>query len=182
MAIQDRNLSVGTKLYARYKGATHTAEVVDKEGKPGYRLADGREFKSPSAAGTAITGLACNGWAFWSVGDGAENTGPVTSTKARPPAKSTITPAPKPQAKRRGRKGQTADPPASDGSETADEPPAGDDQGSDEARDDAPTATPPDDQPVRCAECGETFPGVEAATEHYYATHGKPDEEGAPTA
>ena len=65
MAIQDRNLSVGTKLYARYKGATHTAEVVDKEGKPGYRLADGREFKSPSAAGTAITGLACNGWAFW---------------------------------------------------------------------------------------------------------------------
>src|SRR5437773_12558824 len=72
MAIQDRNLSVGTELYARYKGATHTAEVVDKEGKPGYRLADGREFKSPSAAGTAITGLACNGWAFWSVGDGAE--------------------------------------------------------------------------------------------------------------
>src|SRR5437773_7930282 len=86
MAIQDRNLSVGTKLYARYKGATHTAEVIEKEGKPGYRLADGREFKSPSAAGTAITGLACNGWAFWSVGDGAESTGPVTSGKAPPPA------------------------------------------------------------------------------------------------
>jgi len=32
-----------------------------------YRLADGREFKSPSAAGTAITGKACNGWAFWSL-------------------------------------------------------------------------------------------------------------------
>ena len=55
MAIQDRNLSVGTKLYARYKGATHTAEVIEKEGKPVYRLADGREFKSPSAAGTAIS-------------------------------------------------------------------------------------------------------------------------------
>jgi len=104
-------------------------------------------------------------------------TGPVTSIKARPPAKSTITPAPKPQAKRRRRKSQTAEPPSSDGVETADEPPAGDDQSSNEARDDAPTATQPDDQPVRCAECGETFPGVEAATEHYYSTHGKPDEE-----
>ena len=184
MAIQDRNLSIGTKLYARYKGATHTAEVIEKEGKPGYRLADGREFKSPSAAGTAITEKACNGWAFCSVGDGAENDGPVTCTKTRPPAASTssITPAPKPQAKRRARKSQTAEPPASDESETADEPLTGDDQGGDEARDDAPTATQPDDQPVRCAECGETFPGVEAATEHYYATHGKPDEEGEPTA
>jgi hypothetical protein len=84
MAIQDRNLSVGTKLYARYKGATHTAEVIEKEGKPVYRLADGREFKSPSAAGTAITGLACNGWAFWSVGEPpieAEPEQPKTKTK-----------------------------------------------------------------------------------------------------
>src|SRR6266699_397383 len=80
MAITDRNLSVGTKVHAPYKGSTHTAEVIEKEGKPGYRMADGREFKSPSAAGTAITGLACNGWAFWSVGNGAESTGPVTST------------------------------------------------------------------------------------------------------
>ena len=54
MAIQDRNLSVGTKLYARYKGRPHTAEVVEKEGKPCYRLSDGREFKSPSAAGTGV--------------------------------------------------------------------------------------------------------------------------------
>ena len=48
--------------------------------------------------------------------------------------------------------------------------------------DDAPPATQPDDQPVRCAEWGGTFPGVEAATEHYYSTHGKADEEGEPTA
>ena len=32
MAITDRNLSVGTKLYARYKGLTHHAEVVEQEG------------------------------------------------------------------------------------------------------------------------------------------------------
>jgi hypothetical protein len=184
MAITDRNLSAGTKLYARYKGQTYTAEVVEKEGGTAYRLSDGREFKSPSAAGTAITDKACNGWAFWSVGDGAENTGPVTSTRARPQARSTstITPALKPQAKRRGRKGQPAEPRPSSGTESADEPPAGDDQGGDEARDDAPTTTEPDDQPVTCATCGETFPGVEAATEHYYATHGKPDGEGEPTA
>src|SRR5437867_5862086 len=143
MAIQDRNLSVGTKLYARYKGQTYTAEVIDKEGKPGYRLADGREFKSPSAAGTAITGLACNGWAFWSVGDGAENTGPVTSTKTRPAAK--VTPAPKPQGKGRAKKAQPAEPPATE------------DQGGDEARDDAPTAAEDDGKPVTCAECHETF-------------------------
>src|SRR5439155_14482554 len=138
MAIQDRNLSVGTKLYARYKGQTHTAEVIEKEGGTAYRLADGREFKSPSAAGTAITEKACNGWAFWSVGEPGENTGPVTSTKTRPAAK--ITPAPKPEGKRRGKKSQPAEPPATD------------DQGGNETRDDAPTAASDDGKPVTCVE------------------------------
>src|SRR6266508_2540854 len=147
MAIQDRNLSVGTKLYARYKGETYTAEVVEKEEATLFRLSDGREFKSPSAAGTAITEKACNGWAFWSVGEPGESTGPVTSIKARPAAK--VTPAPKPAAKRRERKGKTAEPPASD------------DQGGDEARGDAPSAAQDDGKPVTCAECGETFPGVQ---------------------
>ena len=41
--------------------------MTEREGKPSYKLEDGREFKSPSAAGTAITGGACNGWAFWSL-------------------------------------------------------------------------------------------------------------------
>src|SRR6266511_3654883 len=168
MAIQDRNLSVGTQLYARYKGQTYTTEVIEKDGGTAYRLSDGREFKSLSFADTAITEKACNGWAFWSVGDGAENTGPVTSTKTRPAAK--ITPAPKPQTKGRGKKSQPA------------EPPAAEPEASNETRDDAPTAATPDDQPVPCAECGETFPGVAAATEHYYATHGKPDGEGEPPA
>jgi Restriction Enzyme Adenine Methylase Associated len=167
MAITDRNLSVGTKLYARYKGETHTAKLVEKEGAKLYRLGDGREFKSPSAASTAITGKACNGWAFWSVGDGAEDTGPVTSTTTRPASK--VTPAPKPASKRRGRKTQTAD-----------EPPAGEAPDGDEAQDDAPPAATVDDGPVTCAVYQETFPSVAAATEHYYATHGKPDEE--PTA
>ncbi len=41
--------------------------VAGEEGKVLYRLEDGREFKSPSSLGTAITGKACNGWAFWNV-------------------------------------------------------------------------------------------------------------------
>ena len=72
MAITDRNLSVGTKLYAEYKGQTHTAEVIEVEGKTRYRVQGrGKEetFNSPSAAGTAVTGKACNGWAFWTVGE-----------------------------------------------------------------------------------------------------------------
>jgi hypothetical protein len=159
MAIQDRNLSVGTQLYAKYKGQTYTAEVIEVEGKTRYRVHGKEEtFGSPSAAGTAVTGKACNGWAFWTVGEPPIDEPKRTETRA-----ASITPAPKPLAKRRGRNAQTTEPPVSD------------DQGGDEARDDPPTATQPDDQPVRCATCGETFPGVEAATEHYYATHGKPE-------
>jgi hypothetical protein len=142
MAITDRNLSVGTKLFARFKGQTHTAELVEKEGAKLYRLDDGREFKSPSAAGTAITGKACNGWAFWTVGDGSEATKPARTEKAE--SSSTITPAPKPETKRRGRKTQTAE-----------TPPAGEATDGDEARDDAPTATQRDEGPVPCAECGD---------------------------
>ncbi len=69
MTIKDRNLKPGTKLIAHYKKMEYKAEVIGGEdGKPVYRLAaDRREFKSPSSAGTAITGKACNGWAFWSV-------------------------------------------------------------------------------------------------------------------
>ena len=68
MAIEDRNLEPGTKLIANYKKEEYRAEVVaGEEGKVRYRLADGRELKSPSAAGAAFTGKSCNGWAFWSV-------------------------------------------------------------------------------------------------------------------
>ena len=77
MAIENRNLEPGTKLIARYKKEEYRAEVVAGEGeKVRYRLTDGREFKSPSAAGTAITGKACNGWAFWSVDPGDPPGGP----------------------------------------------------------------------------------------------------------
>ena len=68
MAIENRDLETGTKLIARYKKEEFRAEVVaGEEGKVKYRLTDGRQFKSISSAGTAITSKACNGWAFWSI-------------------------------------------------------------------------------------------------------------------
>ena len=67
-AIENKNREVGTKLIARYKKEEYRAEVVaGEEGRVKYRLADGREFKSLSSADTAITGKACNEWAFWSI-------------------------------------------------------------------------------------------------------------------
>jgi hypothetical protein len=68
MSIKDRNLKVGTKLVGKYHKQPYTCQVIAGEGdKLKYRLEDGREFKSPSAAGMAITGHACDGWVFWSV-------------------------------------------------------------------------------------------------------------------
>ena len=67
MPIENRNLAVGTRLVAKYKKVTYFCEVVETEAGVRYRLEDGRGFKSPSAAGTAVLGgQACNGWRFWS--------------------------------------------------------------------------------------------------------------------
>jgi hypothetical protein len=68
MSIKDRNLTPGTKLVGKYHKQQYTCQVIQGEGgKLRYRLEDGREFKSPSAAGMAITGHPCDGWVFWSV-------------------------------------------------------------------------------------------------------------------
>jgi hypothetical protein len=90
MPIDDRNLKPGTKLVARYHKQSYSCEVVEGEGgKLRYRLADGREFKSPSAAGMAITGHACDGWVFWSVETAtAGQESPVPATVLAPAAQS----------------------------------------------------------------------------------------------
>jgi hypothetical protein len=70
MAIQDRNLTPGTRLVATYKKEVFHALVVEgPDGKVRYQLVpyDGKEYKSPSSLGTAVTGKSCNGWSFWSV-------------------------------------------------------------------------------------------------------------------
>lgn len=60
-----RQMEPGTKLVGQYKGVEYTAEAVMTKDGLRYRLADGQEFKSPSAAGAAVIGHSCNGWAFW---------------------------------------------------------------------------------------------------------------------
>jgi hypothetical protein len=69
MAIENRNLTAGTRLLAKYKGQTYVCTVQEgEEGKIEYVLEDGKSFKSPSAAGSAVMGgSACNGWRFWTV-------------------------------------------------------------------------------------------------------------------
>ena len=87
MPIENRDLAVGTRLVARYKKQEHTATVVEGEGGGlRYRLEDGREFKSPSAAGSAVMGgVACNGWRFWSLAGEANTPTPKKESKAPAP-------------------------------------------------------------------------------------------------
>jgi hypothetical protein len=83
MSIKDRDLKPGTTLVARYKKQEHTAEVVKTEDGIRYRLPDGREFKSPSSAGSAVMGgNACNGWRFWSIAGEEQTKAPKKPRKA----------------------------------------------------------------------------------------------------
>ena len=87
MQIENRNLTKGTKLTGRYHKQSYSCEVVENaEGKLRYRLEDGREFKSPSAAGMAITGHACDGWVFWSVQTTENAPAPDAENQEIPPA------------------------------------------------------------------------------------------------
>jgi hypothetical protein len=70
MAIENRNLAVGTRLVASYKKQTYVCTVEATEEGAGvlFALEGGKKFKSPSAAGSHIMGgKAVNGWRFWSV-------------------------------------------------------------------------------------------------------------------
>ena len=70
MAITNRDLPVGTRLVADYKKTRYVCTVEAAEEGEGvlYALEDGKKFKSPSAAGSAVMGgTDCNGWRFWSV-------------------------------------------------------------------------------------------------------------------
>ena len=55
-------LPEGTDLRTTHKGQTHEARV-----ERGAIVYDGRPYRSPSAAGSAVTGTSINGWIFWDV-------------------------------------------------------------------------------------------------------------------
>lgn len=101
--ITDRNLAVGTKLVAGYKGKTYHAEVVEFDGgEVRYAVLEhdlAAPYKSLSAAGSAIFGITkdgkartCNGWDFWKLEGEAEvaDTGATKPARARK-AKATTT-------------------------------------------------------------------------------------------
>ena len=70
MAIEDRNLTAGTRLVASYRKQAHVCMVEKPEEGEGnvFVLEDGRKFKSLSSAASAVMGgKAANGWRFWSV-------------------------------------------------------------------------------------------------------------------
>ena len=69
MPIKNRELKAETILTGRYRKVEHTCKVVERDGKLCFMVDDGAVFKSISAAGSAVTGQACNGWSFWSETD-----------------------------------------------------------------------------------------------------------------
>ena len=97
-------LTAGMRLVARYKGEPHVADVLQgNEGRLRFRLADGREFKSPSAAATAVMGgIAANGWRFWSV-EGAEPAMAARGASAAGQTPHEATPKPRPTCTRCGK-------------------------------------------------------------------------------
>ncbi|MDP9238635.1 MAG: hypothetical protein M3P30_14775 [Chloroflexota bacterium] len=47
-----------------------------------FCLPDGREFRTPSGAGAAITGHASNGFAFWTIAEYAPRAGTAKERRA----------------------------------------------------------------------------------------------------
>jgi len=87
MSIENRNLAVGTRLWANYKKQRYVCMVEAAESGDGliFALEGGKRHKSPSSAGMEVMGgKAANGWRFWTV----EGDAPVTATSAtRSPTK-----------------------------------------------------------------------------------------------
>jgi hypothetical protein len=79
MVIENRDAVVaGTKPVATYKKQQYVCKVeAGEDGKLAF-VYDGKSYGSPSSAGTAVIGTACNGWRFWSIeGTAAAPTKPL---------------------------------------------------------------------------------------------------------
>jgi len=67
--VKGEALKIGTVLTRTHKGKVAKATVAEVEGTVGLQVGK-RFFRSPSTAGRAVTGLACNGWTFWKLPSG----------------------------------------------------------------------------------------------------------------
>jgi hypothetical protein len=84
MPIENRDLPVGIRLEANYKKTRYICVVeAEEDGKLAFVLEDGKRFKSPSSAASAVMGgSAANGWRFWAVEGDAPATAPATEKPA----------------------------------------------------------------------------------------------------
>ena len=55
---------VGTAFERTFKAKIYKMQVVEKDGRIGYRVL-GKVYPSPTAAAKAITKTEVNGWSFW---------------------------------------------------------------------------------------------------------------------
>ena len=84
MPIENRNLTAGTRLVANYKKQVYVCTVEEEDGKTAFVLEDGKRFKSPSSAASAVMGgKAVNGWRFWSVEGERPEAGPHAAKPKR---------------------------------------------------------------------------------------------------
>lgn len=85
MPIKNRDLEAGTRLVASYKKQNYFCNVEEDGERTAYVLEDGRRFRSPSAAASALMGgKAVNGWRFWSLAEGHSPATPPTPSRAEP--------------------------------------------------------------------------------------------------
>ena len=156
MSIEDRNLKPGTVLVARYKKRDHRCDVVKGvEGKVAFRV-NGKEYGSPSAAGSAVMGgTACNGWRFWT---------PEGAAKATKKAATRATAAKKPAAKAKGAsKAKSASKAKRGAKPKKSRKVAGGANGAQPA---------PEAKPINCGACGQEFPTSREAADHMRDEHG----------
>ncbi|HLF75985.1 MAG TPA: DUF2924 domain-containing protein [Dehalococcoidia bacterium] len=94
MAVENRNLLAGTRLTATYKKQTYVCTIEAAEGGDGIVFVyDGKSYKSPSAAGSAVMGgTACNGWRFWSLEGEEPKAAAAPNTPKATPADKTSKP------------------------------------------------------------------------------------------
>src|SRR3954452_6542725 len=84
--IEDRNLTIGTRLVATYKKQRYvcTVEISADGDRNEFVLEDGKRFKSPSSAGMAVMGgKAVTGWRFWAVEPAGTEVEPAKPEKRR---------------------------------------------------------------------------------------------------
>ena len=146
MPIENRNMEPGTRLMARYKKEDRSCEVVETADGLRYRLDDGTEHKSPSSAGKAVTGIACNGWVFWRVA-GTEKPKREARARAEKPSQKKAVVARKPAKPKNGRTKSAK-------------------------KGKAHRVAPKNDASFGSGACPETFPTMEDATTHALAHTG----------